>query len=405
MAIIKTEILIVGAGPVGATLAGLLANEGVQCTLLDARDLNSEPDETDPRGLALTHASKNILSNIRVWDEIPEQCLGKVMAMKVWDENGEGQIKFDANDISHSCLAYIVEQGVLENHLWQCLNDIQSLDFKTGTRVEAISREAERVLISTDKGEQYSARLIVAADGSNSHCRKLAGIIHTEHDYSQTALACKIETELPHQNIARQRFLTGGPLAFLPQAEAHHCSIVWSMSPGRAQELLKIDKDDFKAILESEFDSTLGKIQDVKGLCSFPLKRAYANTYCMDRIVLVGDAAHSIHPLAGQGANLGLLDAACLAEVILQAKVRHRDPGARLVLRKYERWRKGENMQMMWMMDGFKYLFENQAKPWPNLRNYGLDMVNSITPLKHIIMRRAMGLEGDLPIIARFLPQ
>ncbi len=207
-------------------------------------------------------------------------------------------------------------------------------------------------------------------------------------------------TERPHGDIARQRFLPTGPLAFLPLVEPHLCSIVWSTSPEQARALLASSDEGFRSRLGEAFDGALGRILDSGPRAGFPLARGHAEIYVKPRLALVGDAAHRIHPLAGQGVNLGFLDAAALAEVLKEARQIGEDIGERLVLRRYERWRKGENLAMIMAMDAFKELFGTSLPPVCWARNLGLSLTDAAGPVKRLIMRRAMGLEGDLPRVA-----
>ena len=241
----------------------------------------------------------------------------------------------------------------------------------------------------------------MGADGSNSPSRELAGIRSQVHDYQQHAVACLVRTALGHEDVARQRFLGKGPLAFLPMHDEKQCGVVWSTSPEQAGELMQMDEAEFNRSLQEAFQHSLGEVQQSEQRRSFPLRRAQAEHYCMEAFVLIGDAAHSVHPLAGQGANLGLLDAASLAQLVIQAHSKKLNIASRRVLRGYERWRKVENRSMMMIFEGFKYAFENQSSPLPQVRNQALDLANSIVPLKHTIMRHAMGLAGDLPELAK----
>jgi 2-octaprenylphenol hydroxylase len=395
------EVLIVGGGVVGATLAGLLGSKGVECIVIDAARKSPAADAADPRVLAITLASANILRTFGSWDRLPGDRIGCFRRMLVWDANGAGRIEFDCADLGQSTLGYIVEQSVLQNTLDEVMDFFPSISVYRDEFVRALEWSEDYIRIVPENNRPLKARLVVAADGFNSSARDLAGIDYYIHDYLQSAVSCVVATEFPHENVARQRFLSNGPLAFLPMAAKNRCGIVWSTQPDHAQQLLEMEADEFNAALEEAVEHILGRVDNGGPRALFPLKRARAAHYCKDRLVLAGDAAHSIHPLAGQGANLGLLDAACLAQTLLQARQKSKDLGNRNILRKYERWRKGENEVMMRAMDGFKYLFEKQTEPLPLMRNTGMSMMDAARPVKHWIMRRAMGLAGDLPDAAR----
>ena len=398
---IDTEVLIVGCGPAGATLAGLLGRKGIDCVVIEAVDKAVDPEVIDPRALAITVASSNILREFGLWDRLPPGRIGYFRRMQVWDANGRGRIGFDCTELQQETLGYIVEQSVLQYTLNEVLDFFPSVAVHRGESVLELNWRSNHIDVVLANGESLSSKLVVAADGFNSPTRDLAGIDYYVHDYNQTAVAAVVMTEFTHDDIARQRFMASGPLAFLPMTGKNQCAVIWSTLPDHARQLMEMDADEFNTELQDAFENTLGRIQESGRRSVFPLKRARAGQYCRDRLVLTGDAAHSIHPLAGQGANLGLMDAACLAQVLLRAKDNGKDFGNRNILRKYERWRKGDNEIMMKLMDGFKYLFEKQREPLPVMRNTGMNLVDAAGPLKHWIMRRAMGLAGDLPDAAR----
>lgn len=405
----QPDVIIVGAGVTGASLAVMLKLNGINCALVEAEPPHKVQDNSDqvigqnidPRALAITHASKNILQAIGVWDEIPAERIGCFRKMHVWDENGTGEVNFDSADLCESVMGYIVEQKVVETALESVLNNSNSIICYRPARAKSVETRGDKIYLGLDDGRQLSASLLVAADGQSSTIRRLAGINFKTKDYHQHALACVVETELPHQQIACQKFLSHGPLAFLPMAKDNQCGIVWSTTPAQAAELKAMDEKIFNKTLADAFSYHAGEIIKTGPRVTFPLARAQAENYCHPRLALVGDAAHRIHPLAGQGANLGLLDIACLAQVLIQATSKGRDIGALSVLRKYERWRKGENSSMMMTMEGFKYLFENKTATVSWLRNVGMDMFDSLQPVKLGVMKQAMGLAGDLPDIAR----
>jgi 2-octaprenylphenol hydroxylase len=403
MSKLTADVIIVGGGLAGNTLAGLLAANSLDCIVIEAggRFDQSESYPKDPRALAITHASQNILASIGAWQGLPKERVGCFSGMRVWDENGNGEVEFDSADLCQPSLGHIVEQSVLQGALEQITNSMPGIRFYHNTRLDDVQWHSDHVTVTLNNKEKLTASLLIGADGAHSVSRELAGIACKIHDYQQQAVACLVKTALPHGNIARQRFLTDGPLAFLPMHDKQQCGIVWSTSPEHAEELVTMDEKSFNRSVQEAFDHTLGEILQSEYRSSFCLRRAEAEHYGRDRFVLIGDAAHSIHPLAGQGANLGFLDAASLAQLILEAKNRNRNIAGQRVLRAYERWRKGENRKMMMIMEGFKYVFENQNSPLPMLRNRALDFANSCIPLKHSIMRHAMGLSGDLPLLAK----
>ena len=398
----QTEIAIVGGGLAGRTLAILLCHAGIRCIVINT----GKPGQTvttaisDTRALAITPASANIFASINIWQRLPQDRIGNFSRMHIWDENSGGEVRFDSADICEPVLGYIVEQGLLQHALEEACAFLPDCTVVNGCAVAAISKRADGVLLELDNGDSMKALLLVAADGADSPVRKLAGLDYTRHDYQQQAISGVVTTSLPHNNVARQRFLKTGPLAFLPLADPHHCGIVWSTDPMHARELLAMPEPQFCEQLQQAFEHRAGKITSCVTRSVFALFRANAPVYTSERTVLAGDAAHTVHPLAGQGANMGLLDVAVLAELIIQAKQNHRNIFSRQVLRRYERWRKGDNHRMLVLLDSLKWLFHTNQGWLNNLRGLGLDTVNSIPWIKSRIMHQAMGLEGDLPASA-----
>lgn len=396
----SADVIIVGGGLAGATLAALLSRHEISCLLVEEHGSQPVAGRIDPRALAMTHASANILRFAGAWGLLPRERIGHFRQMQVWDRSGPGTIAFDSAELCESTLGYIVEQTLLEQCLRESTRAAGLISCREGAVTEILIKD-QSVEVQLQDGKLLSARLVVGADGARSQVRRLAGIAWPIHDYHQAAVACIVNTERPHEDIARQCFLEDGPLAFLPMARVDQCAIVWSTSPEHARALIQMEETEFNPVLAEAFTHTLGMITGSGPRAIFPLQHAQAETYCQPRLALIGDAAHNVHPLAGQGANLGLLDAASLAEVLIDARTRDKDPGAYPVLRRYERWRKGENYLMLKVLQGFKAIFESQSAPVRHLRNTGLDLTNRLALVKHLIMRHAMGIAGDLPLFAR----
>ena len=395
---LHADVIIVGGGLTGSSLACLLAKNNIRCLIITPGMEKSGGQ--DPRTLAITRGSENILRATGAWQRLDPEDIGYFREMFVWDENGDGDIHFDCAELGEPCLGTIIAQSMLEQALQDQTRQHENIEWVQSTPL-SFTRDKTKITIRLKDDRQYSASLLAGTDGANSSVRSLANIAYPKHDYHQRAVACIVKTEKPHLHTARQRFMHTGPLAFLPMADQHQCGIVWSTSPHHADELLDMEIEEFNGVLAKAFEHKLGDIETITSPVTFPLFHAQAETYCQPRLALAGDAAHTVHPLAGQGANLGLLDAATLAEIIISAREKQRDIGCHNTLRRYERWRKGENYIALKILQGFKYLFENRHDTLKFMRNIGLDLTDAIYPIKHTIMRHAMGLSGDLPVSAR----
>ncbi|GAB5499420.1 MAG: 2-octaprenyl-3-methyl-6-methoxy-1,4-benzoquinol hydroxylase [Pseudohongiellaceae bacterium] len=403
------DIVIAGGGMVGATMACLLADAPVRVALIDRGALladipagSAQTPEFDPRVSALTLGSARLLDRLGVWESVLNQRACAYQRMHVWDAEGTGSITFSADDIDQDALGTIVENSVVLSALYDRLRQIDNLELLTGEEITALERPPGEPGLSLicASGLRVSTDLVIAADGAASPVRSLAGFRTREWDYNHSAVVTTVKTEQPHEFCARQCFLDTGPLAFLPlntgQGDAqHYSSIVWSAVPELAEQIMTMDDTQFCAALGRAFEHRLGAIEFAAPRYSFPLRQRHAVDYVQDNLVLIGDAAHAIHPLAGQGVNLGLLDAAALHDVLREGLAVGRELSDTTVLRRYQRARKSHNMGMMWVMEGFKHLFSDQALPLRWLRNVGLSSVDRLGVIKNQLARRAMGLDWD----------
>jgi 2-octaprenylphenol hydroxylase len=316
--------------------------------------------------------------------------------MTVWDAEGTGEIEFDRAEVNAPALGYIVENRAIVAALLDKLAGAADVTAFSPARLEACTRlGSSKMEVVLEGGDSLQAALVVAADGAESKVRAMMGFHTREWDYHHRAIVATVQVERPHRETAWQRFLPSGPLAFLPLPGApgqHCCSIVWSLKEDLVDSLLALDETAFCAELTQAFEGRLGNVLASSPRYAFPLRQRHAVDYVQSGVALVADAAHTIHPLAGQGINLGLQDVAVLAEEILGGRQRGTAPGQIALLRRYQRRRKGENLLMMTAMEGFKRLFEQQSLPIRWLRNAGMRGVGQLGPLKQQLIRRAMGL-------------
>jgi 2-polyprenylphenol 6-hydroxylase len=406
------DVLIVGAGATGAVMASLLlarklAETGRVAIVADrsagenAAPAGAAAEEAiadwDLRVFALSRASQRLLQLCGIWQRLPPLRVFPYERMCVWDASGEpeggGSLTFDCAEIGEPNLGFIVEGRALYEHCLRAARAAGAVVIEA--QVQQVAVNDVEAHIRLNDGRDLSGKLLIAADGAASKTRELLGIGTAGHAYHQDALVAHVRTGKPHRNTAWQRFLTTGPLAFLPLPDGR-CSIVWSTARAEAARLTALDAAAFGAAVATASGGFLGDVELTTPIASFPLKLQYALDYVRPRAVLLGDAAHAVHPLAGQGLNLGLLDCASLAEVLGAAA----DPGqfgeARL-LRRYERWRRSENLLAAAALDGLERLFSSPNPAIASLRSAGLGAVGKIPFVKRRFARRALGLIGDVP--------
>lgn len=405
---LEFDVAIVGAGMVGLSLACALARLNLSIVIIDRTHIapKSSWQTYDPRVSAIVKSSEYFLKNIGVWKFIEQERHCAYVGMDVWEQDGTANIQFDGAELAQSELGFIIENRVMQwamvEHLqtqknvsWRCPEHIESLNenkLEAGVKAWTIQLASQQTI---------NCDLLIGADGALSFVRQQLNIELVTKDLEHKAIVCSVETELPHNNIARQLFLKTGPLAFLPLAENKNVSsIVWSASPDVSDELMALDEKAFNEILSKKFEGRLGKVISSDKRFSFPLFQRHAKTYIANHAALIGDAAHTIHPLAGQGVNLGYMDAAVLAEEIERALKRNIPIASREVLRRYERRRRGQVTLMMESMRGFQKIYAVNNPDLIGLRNLGVKLTNRFSPIKNHILSRAMGLDGDVPRIA-----
>lgn len=398
----SVDIAIVGGGMVGLALAAAFKDSDLRIAVIEGRT----PDESlaelpDVRVSALSRSSETILRNLGVWEGITRRRLSPYSAMEVWEQDSFARIEFSANALGQTDLGHIVENRVIQLALLEQVQQMNNVTLYMPATCHSLAVSEREAWLTLDNGQALTAKLVVGADGANSWVRHQQDIPLTHWDYGHSAIVANVYTADTHDSVARQIFTPNGPLAFLPLQDQHLSSIVWSTDPSRAERLMALSDREFNKVLTAEFDARLG-LCEVRGeRAAYPLKMRYARDFIAQRIALVGDAAHTIHPLAGQGVNLGLLDAASLAQEVYALWRQGEDIGARRNLRGYERWRKAEAAKMIAAMQGFRDLFDGNNPAKKLIRGLGMKLAGQLPGAKDEIMKRALGLKGHLPDLAK----
>jgi len=388
----EVDIIVVGAGMVGAAFAAALKDAPLSVAVLDAGPPPAPlpADHYDLRVSAISPGTRSVLEAVGAWNRLDHARVGPYQSMYVWDAASRGSIEFDAAEIGEPWLGYIIENNNVHNALLESLATADNVQCRFDTPPASLSVGRERCRLGLESGETLSARLVVGADGAHSWVRGELGIAVDPRLYGQRAFVCEARTARPHQDTAWQRFLPTGPVAFLPLANGD-CSVVWTCDSELAAELEELEARSFGERLAEAFEERLGAVEITSPVRSFDLSRRQASRYVVDRAALIGDAAHVVHPMAGQGANLGFGDAWSLARVVWEAGAAERDIGREQVLRRYERWRRSENFSMMRMLDALHGLFATDSRIAQHARGLGLSVVDAQGWLKHFLARQALG--------------
>jgi 2-octaprenyl-6-methoxyphenol hydroxylase len=439
-AALDCDIAIIGGGLAGMTLAAACGQYGIRTVLVEAEALPDLTDRRyDGRSSAIAYGSQRVLAAIGAWSFLADEAQ-PIRDIRVTDggafqrdarraggispffvhynhrdlpiEESIGADHHRSQSSAQPPFGYIVENRASRIGLIRRLQQITDITHITATTAIAVDLQVETASVTLSDGREISTRLVIAADGRRSALRGFAGIGSQEFDYHQTAIVCTVAHEHDHQGVAHEHFLPAGPFAMLPMTDGpddqgvtqHRSSIVWTEDPRIVEFLLGLDDDAFGAEIERRFGLSLGRVRPIGPRFSYPLKLLVAERYLGNRLVLVGDAAHGIHPIAGQGFNLGIRDVAALAEVLVDAKRLGQDLGSPLVLERYARWRRFDNLLLAGVTDGLTRLFSNDLAPVRLVRDLGFALFNKLPPVKRLAMRHAMGLVGDLPKLVQGKP-
>ncbi len=400
---LKTDIIISGGGMNGISLALALAPTGLDITVIEANDPSKFTTEKfDGKVIALAYASKKIFEKIGVWEKMSNES-GEILDIRIVDDSSPLFLHYDHSDIGDQPMGYIVENRYIMGALYDGLKSHKNITLTTLETLETYEPEGNHITAQLKSGKAIEAKLLIAADGRRSRIRELSGISTREFNYNQTAIVFTVWHEQNHDGVAVENFLPSGPFAILPMGRedengqsGHFSSIVWTETTERAPFYTKMSEDEFNNEVKKRFGEWLGEVKLVGDRWNYPLNLIFAETYIADRMCLMGDAAHGVHPIAGQGFNLGMRDIAALADIIDETNSLGLDIGGMNVLKKYEQERRHDNLQMIVVTDFLNRLFSNNIAPIKVARRIGLATVEKIPPLKKIFMKNAMGMGGSM---------
>jgi 2-octaprenyl-6-methoxyphenol hydroxylase len=397
------DCVIVGGGMVGATLAAALAQGGLSLALVDRAPAEARLDAGyDGRASTIAYGSQRMLAALGLWPAMAPEA-APILDIRISDTDAPLFLHYDHREVGSEPMGWVIENRAIRRALFGALGGVAAIH--APAVVESFAVGPGKVSVALKGGDSLEARLLVAADGADSALRGMAGIALTAWRYRQTAIVCTMGHELPHEGVAHERFLPAGPFAVLPMTDhpehGHRSSIVWTEREDAAPAFLALDDAAFGRELQTRFGDWLGACRVVGGRWSYGLRLLHAETYVRPRFALIGDAAHTIHPIAGQGLNLGLRDVAALAEALVDAHRLGLDPGSLAVLEAYQRRRRFDTVALMTVTDGLNRLFSNAVEPVRLARDLGLAAVGRLPALKRFFMRHAMGTVGDLPRLLR----
>lgn len=404
---VDVDIAVVGAGPAGLAMALALADSGFEVALVDAGVGPAAPCvRSDLRVFALSLASTRLLASLSVWPTPQAERVQPYRRMCVWQDDLAAALRFDAGEMGWSALGHIVEHGVLMHALASRLAGQSRVRCLWAKRVVGLTHGGESVTLELDDGDRLRARLAVAADGAGSPMRALAGLSAQRQPYGQRGLVANLQCERAHDDTAWQRFLPTGPLALLPLSgladdtgfkRGHACSIVWTLPDTEAARLQDAPVEVFERELNAAADGVLGRLSLHGARAGFPLALQLADRYHHGRVVLIADAAHAVHPLAGQGLNLGFLDVAALAQVLASARERRIDPGSGAVLARYARWRQGDNALAARAFGAIGAMYRFDVPGAMRVRDAGHRLIGALPPLRRRLAEHAAGVAGRVP--------
>jgi len=403
------DVIIVGGGMVGASLACALGNQDLRIALVEAHDVKLDtPASYDDRAIALSFGTSQIFRTLGFWQKL-ESSITPIKHIHVSDKGHIGVTRINYQEENVDALGYVITARELGHALYQVLSGFQNIEFISPAHLEKIEFTDDRVNAtcqisknSTSKNHTLKTRLLVAADGGNSSVRKLMDIKTVQHDYHQSAITANITTSLPHNNVAYERFTSQGPVAMLPMQD-RRCSLVWTWPTDKVQEIMQLPEEQFLSQLQSVFGNRLGSLSHLGKRHCYPLKLIKAKTQVKKRLALIGNAAHTLHPIAGQGFNLGMRDVATLAQIIVDQHKRGADIGLLGALQPYQQWRQQDHRRIIGFTDNLVKVFSNRFAPLALARNIGL-VATDVTPsLKHLLAKHTMGMAGKLPRLVRGL--